>query len=525
MKKFIYNIFYKTPVLCVGGFSIYIFLTLLINIIFDNSVLKNYTEIYDKIPNYILIFASVILFVLSCILLMLPFRKLKIQISDKKFILLIIFCFIGIFAIQLFITSNMWFYTGWDVATIVNDAINITSNNTNKVTAWYYSTYPNNIVLVYLLALILRIGKVFLPEPYIAVLGVNCLSVCISLLLSVLCIFKLTNSRRVTVLGMIAGVCLIALSPWIVIPYSDTLGMPFPILCLFLSLYIKNKYLKYLLCAFSAAIGYLLKPTVIIILIAMCIVEFCKIFADLVKGKFQYKSIVALMLAVVLSLLSANGIKAFVYYIDETEFNESIEFSMEHYFMMGTNVEANGGYASEDVALSYSFSDTQQRKENNIDIALARIKEMGPIEYAKHLIRKNISTYNDGTFYWGKEGTFFNITFEREGKLHEVFQNLYYPNEKNFKKFCSAEQIIWFYVLICICFCFLSPKSYGEILISISLIGVSVFLLLFEARSRYLLIFSPLYITLASIGIRKFSLLTKKVLSKKFLFLGDYKIS
>lgn len=511
MKKIIYNIFNKTPIFCVSGFCIYIFITLLINIIFDNTVLKNHTEIYDKIPNYILIFASAVLVVLSCILLILPLRKLKIQIQDKKFILLISFCFIVIFGIQLFITSNMWFRTGWDVEMLVNDAINIVSNNTNKVTAWYYSTYPNNFVLVYLLSLILRIGKMFFSEPYVAVLVLNCLSVCISLFLAVLCIFRLTKSRRATVLGMLVGTCLIALSPWMVIPYSDTLGMPFPILCLFSYLYIKNKYLKYLLCAFSTAIGYLLKPTVIIILIALCIVELCKIIANLTKGKFQYKSIIALLLATVLSLLTANGIKNLVYHIDETEFNKSIEFSMEHYFMMGTNVETNGGYASEDVSISYSFSGTEQRKKNNIEIAISRIKEMGPIGYTKHLIRKNIMTYNDGTFYWAKEGEFFYLTFKREGEITETLQNLYYKEGKNFRIFCSSEQIIWFYVLLCICFCFLSKKSSGEILISIALIGVSLFLLLFEARSRYLLIFSPLYITLASIGIRKFSLLVKKL--------------
>lgn len=509
MRSFLYNVFRKLPIFCVSGFSMYIFITLLINVIFDNKVLKNHTELYYKTPNYILIVASIILVGICCLLLVSPFRKMKLQISDRKFILLIGVCFLAIFGVQLFITSNIWFYTGWDVKMIVNDAMNITSNNTNEVTAWYYSTYPNNLVLVYVLSLILKFGKIFLSEPYIAVLWVNCFSVCISLFLAILCIFKLTKSRRVTVLGMCIGACLIALSPWIVIPYSDTLGMVFPVLCLFLYLYIEKYYLKCLLCAISAAIGFLIKPTVIIIFIAICIVELCRIFADLTQENFQYKSIVALMLAIVLFFLSANGIKKLVYYIDETEFNESIEFSMEHYFMMGTNVEANGGYASEDVSLSYSFADAKQRKKNNIDVAISRIKEMGPIGYVKHLIRKNISTYNDGTFYWGKEGTFFDITFVREGKFPDVLKNLYYKDGENFGKFCTVEQIIWFYVLICICFCFLSKKSTGEILISIGLIGVSVFLLLFEARSRYLLIYSPLYITLASIGISKLSLFIK----------------
>lgn len=52
-------------------------------------------------------------------------------------------------------------------------------------------------------------------------------------------------------------------------------------------------------------------------------------------------------------------------------------------------------------------------------------------------------------------------------------------------------------------------------LIALILIGVSLFLLLFECRARYLYIFSPLYVVLAGIGLNKASELYGRIRGKR----------
>lgn len=55
----------------------------------------------------------------------------------------------------------------------------------------------------------------------------------------------------------------------------------------------------------------------------------------------------------------------------------------------------------------------------------------------------------------------------------------------------------------------------AENLIALILIGVSLFLLLFECRARYLYIFSPLYVVLAGIGLNKASELYGRIRGKR----------
>ena len=126
-----------------------------------------------------------------------------------------------------------------------------------------------------------------------------------------------------------------------------------------------------------------------------------------------------------------------------------------------------------------------------------------------------MATYNDGTFGWSKEGTFYYQVPEDNSRITKVLRSFYYTNEKgaNYLVFATAEQILWLFILICICFCVLPFKTKDgvENLISLSLLGVSIFLMLFECRARYLYVFSPLFSMLAMVGLYKFRFLLRKI--------------
>lgn len=178
---------------------------------------------------------------------------------------------------------------------------------------------------------------------------------------------------------------------------------------------------------------------------------------------------------------------------------------MTHFLMMGLNTKTEGGYCYEDVKFSYKLSDIETRERENLRMVRKRLKEMKPEGFIKLMVRKNLKNYNDGTFYWMREGNDTEPP-ENNSKAAKSLRNLYYKNGGNYQTFAKTEQIIWLFVLISIIFSFLFNKRTlsAESLISLSLMGVSIFLLLFECRARYLFLFSPLYLILAATGIYKF---------------------
>ena len=82
--------------------------------------------------------------------------------------------------------------------------------------------------------------------------------------------------------------------------------------------------------------------------------------------------------------------------------------------------------------------------------------------------------------------------------------------------FATIEQSVWFMILISIGFCILHGKSNNdaENLIALSLLGVSMFLLIFECRARYLFMFTPIFLILASSGLNKAAMFMKDLKDK-----------
>ena len=194
------------------------------------------------------------------------------------------------------------------------------------------------------------------------------------------------------------------------------------------------------------------------------------------------------------------------------------QITMTHYFMMGLNVETDGIYNDDDVLFTKNLPNLESRQKGNISVAISRLKEMGVKGYIRLLTVKNIATYNDGTFGWGKEGTFYLEVPEDNRTVTKALRSFYYTNEQgtHYLVFATAEQILWLFMLICICFCVLPFKTKGgaENLIALSLLGVSMFLLIFECRARYLFVFSPLFVILATVGLYKAYLLADKYVFK-----------
>lgn len=172
---------------------------------------------------------------------------------------------------QVYLFLKVMTPIGWDVQEVVNSA------EYGMYNGDYFAKYPNNLFLHLLLSTYLKIVNFV---PYLSSLRkfelLNLLFVDVAILLGVVTARKIYGVKagdRV----FLNAVLLIGFHPMLSVIYSDTLAMPFPIGILFCLVYgmDTNRMLKrtafFSLGAILGVIGFCIKPTVIIIEIAILI--------------------------------------------------------------------------------------------------------------------------------------------------------------------------------------------------------------------------------------------------------------
>ena len=112
--------------------------------------------------------------------------------------------------------------------------------------------------------------------------------------------------------------------------------------------------------------------------------------------------------------------------------------------------------------------------------------------------------YNDGTFAWTKEGDFFKEVKNNNSKLSILLKDYYYPNGKQYKIFTQITQIFWIIIITSIFLLYFVKNNKRNIVIITTIIGITLFLVIFEARARYLYCYLPIYIVASIISMYRF---------------------
>lgn len=432
------------------------------------------------------------------------------RLSDKGFFALIAGIYVLLLAVQLFVGYHIAFIAGWDAGVLIDTAKNIVEQDDSHLqqTMRYFEMYPNNLPLLCILTALYRLGAAVFWRPYAVAAAVSVGSVWLSLLLATLCVYKLTGSRRTTLLSTAISAVLIGLSPWIVVPYSDSIGMIFPTAALFCILYCRRPTVGCFLAAFLAMFGRFIKPTALIFLIALVILALCR----LPEHRREPKRLLATAAALALGIAAAFALRGLILSTGELRPEPEGEFGISHFFMMGANPDTNGIYSDEDVAFSESFPTKQARRQADIDRAAQRLRDMGVGGYVKLLAQKTIQNYNDGSFGWGREGGFYYMVPESWSAVSNALRSLFYDTGENWQYLGILQQTLWFLVLIGCMFSAL-PMGRGErgqALIALTLLGLSLFLLLFECRARYLYVYAPFFAVLSACGMQSAALRIRK---------------
>lgn len=407
---------------------------------------------------------------------------------------------------------------GWDVGMVVGTAI---SDNPSE-NSLYFSHYTNNLFLVFTFRFVAYLCRLVFGnvERIWHVLSIfNVIAIDISIVLIFL-IGKKIFALKFAYIAYGLSILLFGFFPWIIVPYSDTLAMPFTVLILWLFLLLKDaSKLRYRILLSSVIggvtfIGYLIKPTVVIILIAILLITLISTIGkwkDMVKG-------IALFIIILAIFAGGNSLwKEFIYHQQDTySLDKDIQVPFTHFIMMGMKEVKMGAeedstiyygpYNAEDVNATFSSASTKEMKEMHLEVIKERFQNYGPLGYLKFLINKARWVTSEGQFFWGLEGNFAN--YDNQSNF---LTNIIYVMKPYYNIYLHYSQGIWVVVFFLIVYPLFTrnknEKHYYSVAISLircTIVGILLFILLFEGRSRYLILYLPYFALLAAYGFQLF---------------------
>lgn len=534
----------------VCGTRCYLALVLIIGCLFSPHIeFAARKEICDWTPLLVLISALVVcalcvlLYAVQSMSARLRARGLRVCETlrlrlREHFVLVAVASVVLLFLTQLIVIHGAWFYSGWDIEFITNMDIPERS---------YFSAYPNQLFLAGTFRILAELSRYLgVYPPYEFLLMGSSLCVCISIFLTALIAYKLMAPAHAYGVLLLA-ILLIGCNPWFLIPYSDTYAMPFVVIPFFVMSYCRPRFLRAFFVVFFVLIGMFIKPTVIFVGLTIGLFALQRLAGSawsrgvLASGRFahgvQARGVLAtkVLVCVVAACLAgpcAYAIKARVCARITPELvnlDSNRTFGITHFLMMGTNPTSFGSFSYDDVVLSFTCANASERTAVNLSTWKSRLADLGARGYIALLGRKSLSNYMDGSFGWNNEGDFVKeIIGDNEYLLRWFGIENTSENTSNsqltasIEPFCYLAQILWFITIFGVLACPYKQQdsharnawiSQSTNCMMIAILMLSMFLMIFECRARYLFLYTPLFVILAMSGYARLFSLGARVFS------------
>lgn len=350
----------------------------------------------------------------------------SMQAKIKKWFIAI--ASILLFCVQMIIASNIMFQTGWDAGAVFTFAYETVNLNPPDYTH-YFSMYPNNLFITWFYTVIIRLYKMVsstftMPGALFSLIIVNSIISCVTGVL----VFRITTQLTRKKLWGFAAWCVyavvIGLSPWFLIPYSDAVGILFPVLMLYLYLRPNTpEPLRWSLIGLFAYIGYQMKPSVAIALIAIAGIQ---TVSALRRGNAWKRTILSASSLLSTFVLLHLCFTMLIVPSLNLSLNKQITVGPIHFVKMGLNNQTDGVYLHEDVLFSGSFGTKEEQNAANIEVIQKRLDDFGFKGYLEFLTRKGLVNFNNGSFAWADEGTFYYDLYNKTSLLAYGLLAYYY---------------------------------------------------------------------------------------------------
>ena len=447
-------------------------------------------------------------------------RKQRQDASMKLYIICILA--ITLFTVVIQVIVSMWapeiIGRYGDFASPATAAVDL-ANGTDLSDVGYLQKHPNNVNLTIMLSFLYRICR-----SWRMVIIVSSFFTTISVLLMTYVTRKITGSRYTALFINVLGHGLISLAWRAFIPYSDILAMPF-IIGMFAILYsgLSNR-LKAPLIALSGMIAAWIKITAVIPLIAIVLYyliakhpfhAFKQIIKQLKEKKFSSArptilSIFLVLLVIGGGLFTGRILKRYYHYSPGDNAR-----GWQYMFMVGQNNKNTGqtggggehGKQWKKITKKYSTRDEQMKA--CVDAALTWIKDRGIIGNIVFYTKALNVAYNDGSFHHVQP-------YQPEEVEHNFIYEFYYNEGKYHTTMAGVRQVLWDMVLILLAVplvmtLFKKKRNLLYLVFEMCILGITLYLFIFEGRSKYLFMYLPVYLAFAALLMGdSLKLLTKK---------------
>lgn len=436
--------------------------------------------------------AACLVLLLACLVL---FRRFCTALWDNQH-----FWQWGSIALLALMTAGMIYtgmelrvYPGWDFGAVYEGAVQLVENGAfTDQSKWYFTTYPNNVAVCLFLVLVFKL------------LGWLCSYITLGVLLNVclmmvgICFFFLLMRHlygiRCVFLGLL--ICGLFLPFYMHTPifYTDTFALPF-VTGTFLLYQLRKKDIRYLAAvALFLAVGYKMKGSLGVILIALLI------HLWLQKESFGAHIKQSVLLVVPFLLLTGflTVLPGQLSLWDKEDVQKN-EFPLEHWFAMG--LENNGGYSSDVYWMTASVEGKEEKKAVDREFINKKLQEYGISGMLQHLKVKVVFTWGDGAYFAPEK---LKRDPMKESGLHAWFL---YDGAKYRKtyRYCNVFQVLLLLgILLSVCANFFQKGRVREIqAMQLAVFGLFLFLLIWETRSRYLINFVPVFVLLGIDGFQE----------------------
>lgn len=433
-------------------------------------------------------------------------RRKHRDLSTMQFRLLLLGIMVLVMALHVCIARWMPVGLARDFARVRKMAMHLAKGGTFADNGLYFVTNPNNVPITILFSWIVKVSGSWRAVILIGMLCMN-----LSAVLTGLTVQNWTGSARAGIAACVITEVLAGLTWRGFIPYTDNYGMLFVSLMIWEYALPMRREWKAPLIVLTAMIGGWIKITVLIVLLGIIIhavllgMESKKQAAT---GRITRGMIAPLILCLAIVAAGFAAGKAI-----DRRYNfatdEKHTMGWQYYFMMGQDESGLGTVAGQDYRLikdevNEKYDLRKDRMDAFLQAAIQYVKERGVRGNLIFAGKKLNLAYSDGQFH--------NMQlYEKEVADDGLLYKLYFREGKYSFVIAECMQLLWSLVLVMIGIGMIpgiGGRDDPTRLLSIILIGVTLYVLLFEVRSKYLFMFVPLYILM---GVHAaFRLITKR---------------
>jgi hypothetical protein len=186
------------------------------------------------------------------------------------------------------------------------------------------------------------------------------------------------------------------------------------------------------------------------------------------------------------------------------DYNEEIEATPQYFFYMGTKELTTGGFSTEDYGIFGEFQLSKaDRNQACLERAWERISDRGFFGTVYFCLKKLVKSFNDGTFAWTTVLYYepFPENLTHDNAVANMLRSMLNPLGEHQAWYDTIAEFTWIMTLIGVPFTVLAGRKEEYAVMPVMVVGILIYLMLFESGSRYVYVFLPLFVVMSACGI------------------------